>query len=453
MASPDLNPVPDLSDQIRDSDAEGIARTINQLTPAETACAVMCLDIDLRQQLFALLPPEQAAEVILDLPDEDAADVIDDLGPAEAAQILERLPDDERADALGDLSRARAEAILGRMAPREAAQARRLMVYPDHTAGGLMTSECLAYDQSASVAELIDDLRAHREDYARFDVQYVYVVEDGRQLVGILRLRDLLLAPPETTLSTLMIRNPVSVRAEEPIERVRALFQERGFMGLPVVDEANLMLGVVTREDASEAAGRIDRDLFLKISGILGGEEYRNMPFRRRTARRLSWLSLNVVLNLVSASVIALHQDTLSAAVVLAVFLPIISDMSGCSGNQAVAVSIRELSLGLLRPSGFLRVLANELAVGLVNGMLLGLLLGTVAFAWKGNLYLSTVVGASLALNTILSVCVGGLLPLALRCLRFDPALASGPILTTLTDMCGFFFVLNFAGFCLSKLP
>ena len=176
------------------------------------------------------------------------------------------------------------------------------------------------------------------------------------------------------------------------------------------------------------------------------------MPVRTRSLKRLSWLSINILLNLVAASVIAAHQDTLAAVITLAVFLPMISDMSGASGNQAVAVSIREMTLGLLRPYEYLRVVVKEGAVGILNGLVLGTLLGTLAVLWKGNLYLGLVVGGALALNTMIAVVLGGSIPLALRALKLDPALASGPILTTITDMCGFFMVLTFASLLLARL-
>jgi magnesium transporter len=176
------------------------------------------------------------------------------------------------------------------------------------------------------------------------------------------------------------------------------------------------------------------------------------MPLAKRSSRRLSFLSINIVLNIVAASVIALYQDTLEKAIVLAVFLPIISDMSGCSGNQAVAVSIRELTLDLVRPRELLRVLTKESAVGMLNGLVLGMLLGGAAFLWKGNPWLGLVVGVSLAANTLVAVSFGGLVPLILRGMRIDPALASGPLLTTVTDMCGFFFVLSFATTILPRL-
>ena len=149
---------------------------------------------------------------------------------------------------------------------------------------------------------------------------------------------------------------------------------------------------------------------------------------------------------------IALYQDTLSTAIALAVFLPMVSDMSGCSGNQAVAVSMRELSLGLVRPGELLWVLAKEAKVGVINGLVLGAMLGGVAYLWKGSPWLGIVVGGALAANTLVSVLLGGMLPLVLKKMKLDPALVSSPLLTTVTDMCGFFFVLSFAATVLSKL-
>jgi magnesium transporter len=184
----------------------------------------------------------------------------------------------------------------------------------------------------------------------------------------------------------------------------------------------------------------------------VSGEEIRTMPLLLRSRRRLSWLTVNIILNVIAASVIAFFQETLASAIALAVFLPIISDMSGCSGNQAVAVSMRELTLGVIRPTETLRVWAKEISVGCLNGLVLGGLLATVALAWKGSIFLGLVVGAAMAANTVIAVSLGGTIPLLLRRMGKDPALASGPILTTFTDVCGFLLVLGMADVFISRL-
>ena len=169
------------------------------------------------------------------------------------------------------------------------------------------------------------------------------------------------------------------------------------------------------------------------------------MPLLLRSRRRLAWLSANIGLNVIAASVISLYQDTIAAVIAIAVFLPMVSDMSGCSGNQAVAVSLRELSLGLVKPVDALRVWAKEASVGIINGVVLGVLIAVVAWLWKGSPFLGLVIGFALALNTVIAVSIGGLVPLLLTRLGQDPAIASGPLLTTITDVAGFFLVLSLA--------
>jgi magnesium transporter len=249
-----------------------------------------------------------------------------------------------------------------------------------------------------------------------------------------------------------MIKTPLHVNTSASLRDLKDFFRQYTFLGAPVVDDEGKLVGVIRSSSVREAANRQNTQLFLKFAGIVGGEEFRNMSLFKRSSRRLSWLSINIILNILAASVIALYQDTLEKAIVLAVFLPIISDMSGCSGNQAVAVSIRELTMGLVRPRELIRVLSKEATIGAVNGIVLGLLLGGAALLWKGNPYLGLVVGVALAANTLVAVSFGGLVPLILKGMRSDPALASGPILTTITDMCGFFFVLSFASVILPRL-
>lgn len=299
---------------------------------------------------------------------------------------------------------------------------------------------------------MVEDLRDNAEEYRDYDVQYAYVCDRSNCLTGVLRLRDLLLAKRSQQIDRLMIREPRSVQDQTTLDELVDFFEGHHYLGVPVVDAAGTLLGVVQRSAVDEArSDRVDSD-FLKTQGIIGGEEIRTMRLLTRSRRRLAWLSVNIVLNILAASVIALFQDTLSAVIALAVFLPIISDMSGCSGSQAVAVSLRELSLGLIRADEVRRVWLKEIAVGVLNGVALGLLIGLVAVLWKGNPYLGIVVGVALCINTMVAVSIGGIVPLVLKRFRIDPAIASGPILTTVTDMCGFLLVLGIATAMLDKL-
>lgn len=410
-----------------------LARVLNLLGNEESA------------RLFELLDPVTGGALMESIPEAQAAEVLGELDSETAAGIVAQLPSNEQADLISNLSENEAQAILEQMPPAEAADAERLAQHPEGTAGALMITEYLSFPYEATVGEVLGELRRNTERYQRHDVQYIYVTDTTGVLRGVLRLRDLVLTSEQTPVQQIMITAMEAVPVQAPLTTLRDFFATRAYRGVPVVDRAGRLVGVVRHADVAEAVGEQEVSDHLKAQGIVGGEELRTMPTLTRAWHRLSWLSINIVLNVMAASVIALYQETLTAVIALAVFLPIISDMSGCSGNQAIAVSMREITLGLIRPSDAFRVWGKELAVGLINSLVLGVLLGLAAYLWKENIYLSLVVGLALALNTIVSVSLGGLVPLFLRSMRFDPALASGPILTTVTDMCGFFLVLSFA--------
>lgn len=436
----------------QDEAAESLRESLLHGEVEEIALKLDRCSDDEKRELLASLGAEAAAHVLEQVEDAQIADTLHALPTELASEILVELPSDAMADVLSEMASPEAEPIIESMPPEYARLARQLTTYDEGTVGAIMRSEHLAYPEDWLVSQVVSDMRVHAEEYSDFETQYAYVVGRGGQLIGVLRIRDLLFAFGDPPLSEIMIKNPISVRVDAPIQEVNTLFSQRHFVGIPVVDAMGGLAGVVLRSAAEEEMAEVAAEDFLKVSGLGGREELRSMPLHLRSGRRLSWLSINIVLNVFAASVIALFQDTLSAVIALAVFLPIISDMSGCSGSQAVAVSIRELTLGLVRPAEIFRVLRKEIAVGLINGAVLGSLVAAVAFLWKGNAWLGLVVGGALALNTIVAVSLGGLIPLLLKRRNLDPALASGPILTTVTDMCGFFFVLGFTTLALQHL-
>jgi magnesium transporter len=441
-----------LKDAIDSGDEEALRGFLRTLSHPDKVRAIFRLAENDQADLFALLQPEEAAKILQEMPSEEAADVMEDLQPRQAAAIVDELASDQRADLLADVSKTESEAILHEMQEAGADAVRHLLDFPPHSAGGLMVTEFLSYSDALRVADVFDDLRENGARYSDFDVQYAFIQTQEGRLAGVLPLRDMLFSSRSALLSSLMIPDPHAVRADAPLEHLRQFFQDHRYLGAPVVDDGGRLVGVVRRSAVEKAAAERANKAFLRFSGIVGGEEFRSMPFFNRSSRRLSWLSMNIVLNVIAASVIAFYQDTLAQAIALAVFLPVISDMSGCSGNQAVAVSMRELTLGLIRPRDMLRVFLKEFPVGMFNGIVLGLLLGLTALIWNGNPYLGLVVGAAMAANTLVSVCVGGVVPIAARALRLDPALVSSPMLTTITDMCGFFFVLSLATLVLPRL-
>ena len=441
-----------LAELIGRRDVEGCSEWLSGHQGVDAVRLLARLSDGQREELLGMLAPAAAAEVIETIPEPQAVGAIEALDPGVAARILEVLPSDEQADLIGELPQEEAEAILDEFDVAEAAEVRFLASYEDDEAGGVMVTEFLSYPRSATVAEVLEDLGDNAEQYANYDIQYAYVTDEMGRLQGVLPLRSLLLSPRLRPLYKLMTPSVKRVLGTTSIDDLAALFRDSPFVGLPVVDDDEHLIGVVRRGRLEHALAEEADETYRATQGIVGGEELRSMPLLLRSRRRLAWLSVNVLLNVLAASVIASHQGTLEAVIALAVFLPIISDMSGCSGNQAVAVSMRELTLGVVRPGDVMRVFGKELSVGLINGLVLGLLVGGAALAWKSNAYLGLVVAAALALNTLIAVGLGGTIPLVLKKLDLDPALASGPILTTVTDMCGFALVLGFASAWLERL-
>ncbi|NQV55604.1 MAG: magnesium transporter [Rhodospirillales bacterium] len=432
-------------------DEAELGRFFSSLEPSEAVRAILRLEPDHQEMVLTGLNPSDAADLIEDLPDEQAADIIESMEPVDAAEIVMEMQSDEQADLIADLNDEDAEAILQEMKPEEADEARSLASYADNVAGGLMITEYFRFEESVSVGDAMDEIQTRSEELDEYFSRYAYVVSGWGRLVGVLEVRDLVLCPREKPIADIMAPS-LFAKAQAPLDELKNFFENREFAAVPIVDTHGRLVGVVRSTSVQSALAKRSEQEMMRMYGIVGGDEIRNLPTLTRSRRRLSWLSVNIVLNIAAASVIALYIDTLGAVIALAVFLPIISDMSGCSGNQAVAVSMRELSLGIVKPFEVFRVWLKEISVGALNGIALGLILGFVAWAWKGNPYLGLVIGGALMVNTLVAVSIGGTVPLLLKRFGVDPAVASGPILTTVTDICGFFLVLSFATMLLPKL-
>ncbi len=430
-------------------DADGMYSYVSELAPADLNRAFLNLTFEERELVLAVLPPETSAELLESLPQDSAVDLVEGMDTETAVAIVAELTSDEQADVIKELDEEMAEAILAELPGGDADEARELAAYDTDRAGGLMMKEVFSFDSDASVRDALGAF-VEEEELEEFRSQDPLVVDDDGHLVGMLTTRSLLLSPRTAMVSE--ISSPIaSLYPDATLEELRDYFESYDVMSAPVVDEVGRVIGVVLRDTAMEAARERAESESLKRQGVME-DELRSMPIVLRARRRLSWLSINIVLNVIAASVIALNQETLAAVIALAVFLPIVSDMSGCSGNQAVAVSLRELALGVVKPIDIYSVLWKEAAVGLINGLALGLLIALVAWLWKGNPVLGLVVGGALMVNTVLAVVIGGSVPLLLKRFGSDPAVASGPILTTVTDMVGFFLVLTFAAVALPWL-
>ncbi len=444
-----------LQEIIDSGNAEHLSNFLQLLPPEDTAYTITQLDEERQTDMLSMLSgtnPDLAADLMEHFVDEYAADMIEELEPQIAAAIIDEMDSDEQVDVLAELDEDDAQAILDKMDPEEAADTRQRMRYEEDTAGGLMITEYLAYDEVQDVDDVIRDLRENSKEYIEYEVRFLYVLDSEKKLSGVVLMRELVLAPRGRNLTDLMSPAPITVKLDTPLDDLEDLFDRVDFSALPVLDDLGVLHGVVTRDVVQEARGERSSETILKIGGIINGEELRSMPLSERSLRRLAFLMPILILLMISASIIAVFESTVGKLPIIAMFLPVVAGLCGSGGNQAVAVSIREISLGLIKPTDIPGVLVKEASVALANGLILGTVLIFITWLWKGNIYLGLVVGGAIPVTIVVAGCIGGGVPLILRKFNMDPAMASGPIMTTLVDLFGFMVVLLFATLMLARL-
>ena len=437
----------DLRRMIEEELADELHALVDAAHADEIVHAVTTLPEDERDRLFEVLDAERGAAVLELLPDSQAVDSLESLEPAAAAELLHELDSEDQADLVALLDDP--ELILSLLPPDEADDIRELASYDPGTAGGMMSTEFLAFPLGSTVGDVVRELQDHADEHSDADVQYVYVTDEDGRLRGVLPLRNLVVSKRARKTADVMIADPLAMPSDAKLDRMIAFFDDHHFLGVPVVSTLDdpvpgRLLGVLQASEVSEAEGEERGAEYRRTQGIVGGEELRSMPLLLRTPPLLVALAEHRAQRLRHQHHRA-HQETIEAVLALAVIMPLISDMSGCSGNQAVAVSMRELSLNVARPSDWFRVWRKEAAVGLLNGSALGVMVGVACTLWQGDPWFGFVVGGALAMNTVVAVSIGGVVPLLLKGLKLDPAVGAGPILTTVTDMCGFFLVLTMA--------
>ncbi len=447
--------VTELSALVDEGNGAAVVMFFRLLPPEETPWTIAHIDDERRTRMFHILAEADAvfaADLLEHFDDAHAADIMSELHPGVAAAIVDEMDSDEQTDVLGELHIDDAEAILGLMSPEEAVDARRRLRYDDDVAGGLMITEYLVYPSDQTVESVAEDLREHGDDYGEYEARYVYVIDELERLVGTVPMRRLVMAPRGTRIAGLTLPEPMTVGIDTHADELEDIFDRVDLMALPVVDEARKLVGVVQRAAVQEARGDAAEEDLAKVGGIVGGEELRTMPTGVRALRRLMFLLPIMLLMMVSAGVISLFRGTVAEIPVIAAFLPLVGGLCGSGGNQAMAVSMREISLGLIKPSDFWRVAGKEASVSIIIGLVLGVMLFGIVAVWEHNLVLGMVIGGAIPSTVVCAGIIGGGAPLLLRMARLDPAMASGPMVTTLVDLLAYFTVLMLATLALSAI-
>ena len=412
--------------------------------PADLAAVYSELQERDRKAAFAVVverSPKLAMESAAELGPEMAAQLLADRPAEEIAKLIQEIPSDDAAALVDYLPEELSTAVLELMRPKESGQVGNLLEFPEKTAGRIMNPNVFALTEDLTVGEGISQLQSSRDVEMVF---YLYIVDARRHLVGVTSLRRLLLVSPETPLKRIMTPDVISVRVDTDQEEAARLVASYNLLAIPVVDEENKLAGVITVDDVIDVIKDEATEDIYRMAGVTSDERVSTPP-GESLSKRLPWLAVNLVTAFIAASVVSLFEHTIDQVVALAVFMPIVAGMGGNAGTQTLTVIVRGIALGELNWGNTRKALLKEALVGLGNGLVLGSVGALVVWLMKGNPVLGGVLGLAMVINMFIAATAGTLIPLGLRAMKVDPALASSVFITTFTDVAGFASFLGLA--------
>jgi magnesium transporter len=411
-----------------------IRNLLAELHPADMAEVLEYLNDEDRSYVFGLIAEEDRPQVLAEMEDGTRERFLQELKAPEIADLITDLESDDAADVVQDLPDDMVEEVLTGISVDESRKVRRLLQYPEDTAGGRMAVEIVAVPEGETIGQAIDRLRKAGE--AQGDIPHVFVVDNARRLTGTLSLRDILLSDPQAPVSRIADRETRSVPVTMDQEQVAEMVRKYDLAVVPVVDAAGRLVGQITLDDILDVYEEEASEDFVRLSGGLQ-EESPADSLAAVSRNRLPWLLLGLAGGLLSAWVMSQHTDSIHQALEIAFFIPVIMAMGGNVGIQSSATMVRGLATGEIREPGSRGRLLKEIAVGAINAFLLAAVLWLIVTVWLGRGKMALVVGVSLGTAMTFAAAVGSAVPLMLKRLGIDPALATGPFVTTTNDILG----------------
>jgi magnesium transporter len=418
-----------LASLLEDAHAADVASTLRELPVADQV------------RLFRLLTPERAGQVLAELDDPTAHELLRALDETEVSRILEQMPPDDVVEVVEELPKEEADKILDLMEEEKSEEVQELLEYPDGTAGRLMSPDFVAVPEGALVGEAIEHIRKSKRGDDAF---YLYVVDEHEHLVGLVPLHRLLTADPATPARDIRNEDVQCVSVDTDQEEVARLVERYDLIQVPVVDARRRLVGTISVDDVIDVIHEEATEDIQRLGGVPGDETVLDPP-QAVFPKRLLWRLINLGTASLAASVIGIFETSIQTLATLAVFMPIVASMGGIGTTQTATVVVRGLALGELTPSVIGRVLRKEVWLALTTGAANGLIITGIAYLWKGHLLLAVILGTALLGNLLVAAVLGTLVPIALKTFRIDPAIASSVILTTFTDVFGFFSFLGLA--------
>lgn len=431
-----------LKNALERDDLAAAANIIEAMRPADQAEVFAELDNEQQSLLLPEIAPADSADILEELDDEQVAELIATLSTDEIIRIVDQMEPDEAADLLGDITPAQAEAVLSRLEDPD--EVRPLLLHADESAGGLMTTEYLALRRRMTAAEAIEAIR--RWHPSEETIYYLFVVDQFGRLSGALNLRRLIVANPAARIMEIMEPEAISVAADVDQEEAARIMTRYDLLALPVVDENGILLGVITFDDVIDVLEEEATEDIQRLGGAQPLERaYLDTSPVIITRKRMGWLLLLFITATLTGSVMRIYQEDLQTVVALAIFIPLLIGTGGNAGAQTTTVIIRALATGDVEPGDALRVWWQEARVGLLLGLGMALVAFLRAITWEPSAALALTVAVSILALVLWATGVGSLLPLVASRLGIDPALVSGPLMSTLVDATGLFIYFTIA--------
>lgn len=387
-----------------------------------------------RERIFEFLSPQEVSRFFnqLDIEGKEYEILFDSMHAHYASEVLENMSTDNAVDILNELSNSKVASLLALMDNRVTDKIKKLLHYEEDTAGGIMTTEYISLDIGTSVKEALMLVKNQAPDAETIYV--IYVVDTAGQLVGVLSLKDLIVANIEAHVEEVMIQRVVSVNVEEDQERVAQKMKDYDFIAMPVIDYQHHLVGIITIDDILDVVNEEADEDYSRLAGVSDTKSTDQSVFKK-ALKRLPWLIILTFLGMITATILGGFEDTLSQVALLAAFIPIISGMSGNSGTQSLAVSVRNISNGDIKEKSKLKIALKEAGSGLITGFVCAVILFLIIVIIYRQPFLALIVGASLTIAMTVGTLVGSMIPILMNKIHIDPAVASGPFITTINDI------------------
>lgn len=429
---------------------ENVRKSLSKLHPSDIAPIFSELPPGDRSRLVEILfSIKKAGEVLREMPEHFLPEILPKIENEKLSRMISNLEPDDALYLLELIEEERRNKLLELLPTDMRGLMEQMILYPEDSAGSIMNVKVIPLREEMTAQDAIDHIRANQE---QIGIYYLYVVDPAGCLSGILNLRDLLLAKPVKKIEELMNRQVMSVEPTIDREKVAQQFSQYNLLGMPVVDENRKLLGMITVDDVIDIIEEEATEDMYYMAGLSEADRAFS-PIRHSVRRRLPWMTFNLGTAIISAFVVGFFRNSIVEAVSLAIFLPVVAQLSGNVGIQTLTVINRSIALGELQFASAGRAMLKEMGTGVVIGLIVGVALGVVGYVWIGNMYLGIVLASAMFLTIIIAGTIGAMIPLMLRAFGFDPALGSGVVVISLTDILGFSVYLSLGTFFLSYLP